>query len=342
MIDFARSAGLFIIGTLLLSCAGTRAFAPVSFRAMEGLRTCDEEPSTLRRQRRSFTALSVFERMSEDCIACLVTAQDLANRLEAESVSTECLLAGCIDRPTPPLRRTLRKYQMTFRSCQQAAQELSRKRGSEGNKQESESFLIRFRLRKQNEDRPFSDPAKKALQKAGRLANQRKESTIETHHLFLSLLGYNPNVDGESGSIENPESDAWAVIQQMLGSSDQNDDSPSAQEISNSLIQYMEENPQGDKLELVTGSLSPSKTPTLAECGVDLTEQARDGLLDTVHGRDVEIRACLRTLLRRRKNNVVLLGEPGVGSEFGALVFLPSGSSLERSRVLFFNLQKRR
>jgi ATP-dependent Clp protease ATP-binding subunit ClpC len=51
----------------------------------------------------------------------------------------------------------------------------------------------------------------------------------------------------------------------------------------------------------------------LSECGTDLTQLAADGLLDPVYGRDAEIRSCLRTLIRRRKNNVCLVGDAGVG-----------------------------
>ncbi|MFN2286972.1 MAG: ATP-dependent chaperone ClpB, partial [Chromatocurvus sp.] len=46
---------------------------------------------------------------------------------------------------------------------------------------------------------------------------------------------------------------------------------------------------------------------------VDLTEQARDGKLDPVIGRDDEIRRTIQVLQRRTKNNPVLIGEPGVG-----------------------------
>ena len=46
---------------------------------------------------------------------------------------------------------------------------------------------------------------------------------------------------------------------------------------------------------------------------VDLTERARDGKLDPVIGRDVEIRRTIQVLQRRTKNNPVLIGEPGVG-----------------------------
>ncbi|MGH3490591.1 MAG: ATP-dependent Clp protease ATP-binding subunit, partial [Actinopolymorphaceae bacterium] len=51
----------------------------------------------------------------------------------------------------------------------------------------------------------------------------------------------------------------------------------------------------------------------LAKYSVDLTEQAREGKLDPVIGRDAEIRRVVQVLSRRTKNNPVLIGEPGVG-----------------------------
>ncbi|GAA6035987.1 hypothetical protein JCM8097_005201 [Rhodosporidiobolus ruineniae] len=51
----------------------------------------------------------------------------------------------------------------------------------------------------------------------------------------------------------------------------------------------------------------------LRKYAVDLTQQAEDGKLDPVIGRDQEIRRCIRILSRRTKNNPVLIGEPGVG-----------------------------
>jgi ATP-dependent Clp protease ATP-binding subunit ClpB len=52
---------------------------------------------------------------------------------------------------------------------------------------------------------------------------------------------------------------------------------------------------------------------SLEKYGIDLTEQAREGKLDPVIGRDAEIRRVVQVLSRRTKNNPVLIGEPGVG-----------------------------
>jgi ATP-dependent Clp protease ATP-binding subunit ClpB len=52
---------------------------------------------------------------------------------------------------------------------------------------------------------------------------------------------------------------------------------------------------------------------SLKKYGIDLTDQAREGKVDPVIGRDEEIRRCMQVLSRRTKNNPVLIGEPGVG-----------------------------
>jgi len=56
-----------------------------------------------------------------------------------------------------------------------------------------------------------------------------------------------------------------------------------------------------------------TRTPTLDQLGIDLTEAARAGKLDPVIGRKKEIQRVVQILSRRTKNNPVLIGEPGVG-----------------------------
>ncbi|MFG2120346.1 ATP-dependent Clp protease ATP-binding subunit [Streptomyces sp. NPDC048710] len=57
----------------------------------------------------------------------------------------------------------------------------------------------------------------------------------------------------------------------------------------------------------------PSNTPTVDEYGRDLTEDARQGRLDPVIGREEEVEQTIEVLSRRSKNNPVLIGDPGVG-----------------------------
>ncbi len=63
----------------------------------------------------------------------------------------------------------------------------------------------------------------------------------------------------------------------------------------------------------VTSTLPEVAYEALEKYGVDLVQQARDGKLDPVIGRDDEIRRVIRILSRKTKNNPVLIGEPGVG-----------------------------
>ena len=59
--------------------------------------------------------------------------------------------------------------------------------------------------------------------------------------------------------------------------------------------------------------VNPQKDGLLAEFGINITQQARDGKIDPVIGRDKEVIRLIEILNRRTKNNPVLIGEPGVG-----------------------------
>ncbi|MEM9501944.1 MAG: type VI secretion system ATPase TssH [Pseudomonadota bacterium] len=61
------------------------------------------------------------------------------------------------------------------------------------------------------------------------------------------------------------------------------------------------------------GGGTPGEGGALAQFSVDLTQQARDGKIETIIGRDAEVRQIVDILLRRRQNNPILVGEAGVG-----------------------------
>ena len=60
-------------------------------------------------------------------------------------------------------------------------------------------------------------------------------------------------------------------------------------------------------------SPKPGKTPYLDQFGEDLTAMAKQGKLDPIIGRDAEILRICQVLARRKKNNPIILGDPGVG-----------------------------
>jgi type VI secretion system protein VasG len=62
-----------------------------------------------------------------------------------------------------------------------------------------------------------------------------------------------------------------------------------------------------------TPNAAGGKTPNLDQFTINLTENARQGKIDPVLGRDFEIRQLIDILMRRRQNNPILTGEAGVG-----------------------------
>ena len=74
-----------------------------------------------------------------------------------------------------------------------------------------------------------------------------------------------------------------------------------------------------------------SKTPALDQYTINLTHKAVEGKIDPVIGREFEIRLMLDILMRRRQNNPILTGEPGVGKTAvveGLALKLPSNRYL--------------
>jgi ATP-dependent Clp protease ATP-binding subunit ClpC len=255
----------------------------------------------------SSTARFVFERMSEDCIGAIVTSQKEALSANQMQVELPFLVAGIVDMPeTPAMERTLKQYGITWRKVKRVLQELYPE-------QEQKSLGSFFQARDPNDDLPFGKDLQKTLKRAAGVADQMQSTQIQSHHLFLGMLEYSfegaskVKAEPESAATDPLSNGAWNVLTQLEGM----DTKITALDICQSLLKHLQEKQEQD---LVTGiGDERAATKTLDECGVDLTQQAKDGLLDITKGRDKEIKSCIRTLVRRRKNNVVLIGEPGVG-----------------------------
>ena len=121
----------------------------------------------------------------------------------------------------------------------------------------------------------------------------------------------------------------------ITGSDDDYIDTPKAESFS-------EEEPTEDKENLGTfGQTSStktnkkSKTPVLDNFGRDLTAMAEEGKLDPVVGRDKEIQRVSQILSRRKKNNPLLIGEPGVGKSAIAEGLANRIVKRKVSRILF-------
>ncbi len=125
--------------------------------------------------------------------------------------------------------------------------------------------------------------AKRAMLDAFQIARATGSSSITPEHLLFALA---VNPDGAVGRLLRDSGATPQNLQQAAG-------------------------PATAAGEPAEGE--PSDTPTLDEFGTDMTALAREGRLDPVVGRDDEVDQCIEVLARRRKNNPVLIGDPGVG-----------------------------
>jgi ATP-dependent Clp protease ATP-binding subunit ClpC len=133
---------------------------------------------------------------------------------------------------------------------------------------------------------PFTPRAKQILEVAANEAKEMKTQFVDVEHLLLALL-----------------KDKEGVAAQILAAFGV--DYKSAME---ETVAVLEGKTTGSKEKG-----KKSKTPFLDHFGRDLTQMAREGKLDPVIGREKEIERVTQILSRRKKNNPILIGDPGVG-----------------------------
>ena len=151
---------------------------------------------------------------------------------------------------------------------------------------------------------PLTKQAEKVLKITYLEAKLYKSDVIGTEHLLLSLLRDNENIaaqilqQGFSVTYDAVRNELDSIIS---GKASSGTSSGSGGRLSSG---YGKES---------SGMPEKSKTPVLDNFGRDLTELAEENELDPIIGRKKEIERVAQVLSRRKKNNPVLIGEPGVG-----------------------------
>ncbi|GLB51817.1 ATP-dependent Clp protease ClpC [Neptunitalea chrysea] len=160
--------------------------------------------------------------------------------------------------------------------------------------------------------------AERALKTTFLEAKLFQSSSINTAHLLLCILR-NEN-DPTTKLLNKLRVDYDNVKEQfklMITSDDDYIESPSAESFSDDAGNSDDLSKDGPFGGGASGSSSKSnkksKTPVLDNFGRDLTQLAEEGKLDPVVGREKEIERVSQILSRRKKNNPLLIGEPGVG-----------------------------
>ncbi len=176
---------------------------------------------------------------------------------------------------------------------------------------------------------PLTKQAEKVLKITYLEAKIFKSDLIGTEHLLLSILRdedniasqiltqFNVNYELFKSEVESGKHD---VTDELPGSSTGGDDD----------FRDEESFSQPKKVSDIK-----SKTPVLDNFGRDLTKAAEDGKLDPIVGREKEIERVSQILSRRKKNNPILIGEPGVGKSAIAEGLALRIVQRKVSRVLF-------
>ena len=163
-----------------------------------------------------------------------------------------------------------------------------------------------------------------------------QSTSINTAHLLLCILR-NEN-DPTTKLLNKLKVDYDNVKEQfkyMIANDDDFIDTPKAESFSDDDTSA-EENPKENPFTPTPAKGSKkSKTPVLDNFGRDLTAMAEDGKLDPVVGREKEIQRVSQILSRRKKNNPLLIGEPGVGKSAIAEGLAERIVKRKVSRILF-------
>ena len=169
-------------------------------------------------------------------------------------------------------------------------------------------------LQKDKKNLHLTRQAERALKTTFLEAKLFQSSSINTAHLLLCILR-NEN-DPTTKLLHKLKVDYDGVKEQfksMITSEDDYVDSPSAQSFPNDSDEPGEEKEGMFGTNAGAKGSKKSKTPVLDNFGRDLTRLAEENRLDPVVGREKEIERVSQILSRRKKNNPLLIGEPGVG-----------------------------
>lgn len=227
--------------------------------------------------------MAMFNRFTERARRVILLAKEEAKRFNHDYIGTEHLLLGLIREGEGVAAAVLMSLGLDPAKIRMEVEKLV---------QPGSSSSV-------SGDIPFTPKAKKAIELSMEEARQLGHNYIGTEHLLLGLIKEGEGVASEV--LLNLGLDAGKVrdeVMQILGSATPGFSASGS------------DRPTGGA---PASTAKTGKTPATDAFGRNLTELARQGKLDPVIGRSMEIERVIQILSRRTKNNPVLLGEAGVG-----------------------------
>ncbi len=228
------------------------------------------------------------------------SSRDEAIRLGQDAIGTEHLLLGLMKEPNSLAMKVLDSLDVDQAELVQVIEESNPRRPS------SPSAIHVGNL-------PLNKQAEKVLKVTFLEAKALKSEEIAPEHLLLSILKHK---DNPASRILGQFDIDYEIFRAELEYVRQDQDltagmEPYAQ--SSSEEESMEEEEGGARFQQQRKGQQKSRTPVLDNFGRDVTRLAEEGKLDPIIGRESEIERVSQILSRRKKNNPILIGEPGVG-----------------------------
>ena len=237
----------------------------------------------------------------------LAFSREEAARLASRSVGPEHLLLGILRDKTGPVHELFVKSDINFQTIKDELEQKVRE----------EDFAQPLRTH----ELVLNEKASNILKLAVLEARIQSTQMVDEQHLFLAILHDHVN-NGAKEVLEfnnmNYE-DALTYFQQKASQTQNGIGIPDKEEDEDDGMLSInggnsQKSRQRNSSNTATSVQRPTgKTPVLDNFGIDLTKAAAEGKLDPVVGREHEIQRVTEILCRRKKNNPVLIGEPGVG-----------------------------
>ena len=232
----------------------------------------------------------MFERFTERARQVVVLAQDEARALKHNYIGTEHILLGLLREEEGLAARVLDSLDITVEDVRANVARIV------GQGEEVTTGQI-----------PFTPRAKKVLELALREALSLGHNYIGTEHILLGLVRENEGVaarilldfDADAEKIRNE------IIRMLSG--------PGRRQGQGQGQGTAQSSGAGPGGAAAASAEAKKSSKLLDQFGRNLTKLASEGRLDPVVGRQTEIERMMQILVRRMKNNPVLIGEPGVG-----------------------------
>lgn len=215
------------------------------------------------------------DKFTERVRKVIYLARDEANRLQHEYIGTEHLLLGILRLGEGIAAEVLSRLEVDPEQIQQAIENMVKPSGG--------TLTVG--------EIPLTPRAKRVLELAVEEARLLNHNYVGTEHLLLGLIREGEGVAARV--LMELGIDRKRVREEVMKSLSRSGGAGS-----------------GARTKAGRGKV---ETSTLDQFGRDLTQLAREGKLDPIIGRDQEIHRVIQILCRRKKNNPVLIGEPGVG-----------------------------